>query len=64
MPIQPTTIATGQEIEPVAEYSAVSLADITVSAIKALADSLGYDIKATKKADIINEFLEQQNGSV
>ena len=50
--------------EPVAKYTAESLEDMTVSSIKALADSLGYDITATKKAGIINEFLEQQNGSV
>lgn len=37
---------------------------MTVAEIKALADSLGYSITATKKADIITEFLrleEEEN---
>lgn len=33
---------------------------MTISQIAELADSLGYSITATKKADIIAEFLEQQ----
>ncbi len=33
---------------------------MTISEIKALADSLGYSITATKKAEIISEFLNQQ----
>ena len=33
---------------------------MTISEIKALADELGYTITATKKADIITEFLAQQ----
>ena len=41
-------------------YSAEDLNSMTISEIKALADSLGYSITRTKKADIINEFLEQQ----
>lgn len=35
---------------------------MTISEIKALADELGYTITANKKADIITEFLEQQEG--
>lgn len=35
---------------------------MTISEIKALADELGYTITATKKADIITEFLAQQEG--
>jgi len=35
---------------------------MTISEIKALADELGYSITATKKADIITEFLAQQEG--
>lgn len=35
---------------------------MTVSEIKSLADELGYSITATKKADIITEFLAQQEG--
>jgi len=37
---------------------------MTVAQIKALAAERGYSIKKTLKADIIAEFLEQQNGSV
>lgn len=33
---------------------------MTIAEIKALAAELGYTIKATRKADIIAEFLEQQ----
>jgi hypothetical protein len=35
---------------------------MTIAEIKALADGLGYSITATRKADIINEFLNQQEG--
>jgi hypothetical protein len=35
---------------------------MTISEIKALADELGYTITATKKAEIITEFLAQQEG--
>lgn len=35
---------------------------MTVSQIKELAASLGYSVTATKKADIIAEFLAQQDG--
>lgn len=34
---------------------------MTVADIKSLATDLGYSITKTIKADIINEFLEQQN---
>ena len=33
---------------------------MTIAEIKALADELGYTITATRKADIIAEFLSQQ----
>jgi hypothetical protein len=33
---------------------------MTIPEIKALAGELGYTLKATKKADIIAEFLDQQ----
>lgn len=33
---------------------------MTIAEIKALAESRGYSITATKKADIITEFLMQQ----
>lgn len=35
---------------------------MTIAQIKALAGDLGYSITATKKADIINQFLIQQEG--
>lgn len=35
---------------------------MTVSDIKRLADELGYSITETKKADIIGEFLDRQEG--
>jgi hypothetical protein len=35
---------------------------MTVVNIKSLASELGYSITATKKADIIEEFLAQQSG--
>jgi hypothetical protein len=34
---------------------------MTVASIKSLASELGYSITKTLKADIIAEFLEQQN---
>jgi hypothetical protein len=43
-------------------FTAESLNDMTISEIKALAKELGYSITATRKADIIDEFLEQQEG--
>jgi len=33
---------------------------MTIAEIRALADEFGYSITSTKKADIINEFIEQQ----
>lgn len=35
---------------------------MTIAQIKALAAELGYSMTATKKADIIAEFLSQQEG--
>ena len=35
---------------------------MTIAQIKALAGDLGYSITATKKADIISQFIEQQEG--
>ena len=35
---------------------------MTIAQIEALAEELGYTITMTLKADIIEEFLEQQNG--
>lgn len=43
-------------------YSYIELEDMTISEIKSLADSLGYSIEATRKSDIIAEFLAQ-NGA-
>ncbi len=42
-------------------YTADSLNSMTVIQIKALASELGYSLTKTLKADIINEFLAQQN---
>jgi hypothetical protein len=36
---------------------------MTISQIRSLADGLGYAITKTKKADIISEFLGQQEGA-
>ena len=41
-------------------YAAKELNVMTIAEIKALAASLGYSITATKKADIVTEFLSQQ----
>lgn len=35
---------------------------MTIAEIEALAESLGYSLTATVKADIIAEFLEAQDG--
>lgn len=35
---------------------------MTIAQIKALAVDLGYSITKTRKAEIIEEFLEQQGG--
>ena len=35
---------------------------MTIAEIKALAEEMGYSITKTKKADIIAEFLTQQEG--
>lgn len=43
-------------------YTSESLNAMTIAQIKALAEDLGYSITATKKADIIAEFLVQQGG--
>ena len=40
------------------QYS--DLESMTIAEIKTLAGELGYTLKATKKADIISEFLAQQ----
>lgn len=42
-------------------YTAESLNNMTIAEIKALAENLGYSITATKKADIIKEFISQQS---
>ena len=39
-----------------------SLSAMTVAQIKALAEARGYTITATKKVDMITEFLAQQEG--
>ena len=42
-------------------FTEEELTALTIAQIKALAAERGYTITATKKADIITEFLEQQN---
>ena len=44
-------------------YTEDELLALTIAQIKALAGELGYTITATKKADIVAEFLEQQEAS-
>ena len=44
-------------------YTEGELTAMTIDQIKALAASLGYTITKSLKADIIEEFLEQQNGA-
>lgn len=48
------------EAEPEMVYTADSLSELTIAQIKELASERGYSITKTLKADIINEFLEQQ----
>ena len=43
-------------------YTEDELNSMTVAAIKELASDRGYSIKKTLKADIIAEFLSQQEG--
>lgn len=43
-------------------YSKETLDEMTVAEIKSLAESAGYEITETRKADIIEQFLEQQEG--
>ena len=42
-------------------YTAEQLSGMTIDSIRALANSKGYVITKTVKAEIIAEFLEQQN---
>lgn len=46
-----------------AAYTADELNGMTVAQLKALASERGYTLTKTKKADIIAEILEQQEGS-
>ncbi len=43
-------------------YTAEELNGMTISEIKALAGGLGYIISATKKEDVVEEFLIEQGG--
>lgn len=45
-----------------AAFTAEDLNAMTVAEIKSLANDMGYTITATRKADIIAEFLEHQEG--
>ena len=44
-----------------AVYTEAQLSDMTINNISALAEARGYVITKTVKAEIIAEFLEQQN---
>lgn len=46
------------------KYTEEYLNNLTITQIKVLADVYGYKITETRKADIIKEFLEQQEESV
>lgn len=43
-------------------YTAEDLEGLAIYQIRSLADKLGYAVTKTKKADIINEFLAEQEG--
>lgn len=45
-------------------YTDEELNGMTISEIKTLAGGLGYSITATKKADIVEEFLKEQGGEL
>lgn len=44
-------------------YTAEDLNGMTIAEIRSLANNMGYSITATKKADIIDEFLMQQEAT-
>lgn len=52
----------GQRLMTVEGETEETLSAMTVAQIKTLADERGYTITATKKADVIAEFLAQQEG--
>ncbi len=43
-------------------YTQEELEELTINEIREIAEDRGYTITETLKADIIAEFLEQQNG--
>ena len=43
-------------------YTQEDLEALTIAQIKALAEEMGYTITATRKAEIIAQFLAQQGG--
>ena len=43
-------------------YTQEDLEALTIAQIKALAEEMGYTITASRKAEIIAQFLEQQGG--
>lgn len=45
---------------PFEPYTAKQLETMTIAQIEQLAEDMGYEITKTLKADIIDEFLEQQ----
>lgn len=55
-------VADGSESLGTVSYTADGLNAMTIAEIKTLASDLGYTVTQTKKADIIAEFLGQQEG--
>lgn len=45
-------------------YTAEELNGMTISEIKSLAGGLDYSVTATKKADVVAEFLKEQGGDL
>lgn len=48
------------EVEDSHKYTESELSSMTNAQIRQLASDLGYSLKATNKAGLVSEFLEQQ----
>lgn len=59
---QNTVSLQSDDVHVLESYTEEQLAAMTISDIKAVAETKGYIITKTVKTDIIAEFLEQQNG--
>lgn len=51
----------GYSLSKELEYTAGDLNEMTVPAIKSLASGLGYSVTKRSRADVIAQFLEEQN---